>query len=215
MTKVLLIGATGMAGQEIYQAATKAGLAVTAQVRHADKARELFGTGVTVLEQDALTLSKDELANFDVVVNAFSTSPAEADNHQKLAEHLVHRLGGDQRLLVILGAGSLLDGADDHLVVDDIKRPPGPTLGSPSPRGKKRSSTTCGPYPGLTGLASRRPTPSNRDRRATRCSSATTTCLETTPGNPIPPPARWPRQWSQRSSTRPTTANASRLLTAN
>lgn len=57
MTKVLLIGATGMAGQEIYQAATKAGLAVTAQVRHADKARELFGTGVTVLEQDALTLS--------------------------------------------------------------------------------------------------------------------------------------------------------------
>ena len=95
MTKVLLIGATGMAGQEIYQAATKAGLAVTTQVRHADKARELFGTGVTVLEQDALTLSKDELANFDVVVNALSTSPAEADNHQKLAEHLVHRLGGD------------------------------------------------------------------------------------------------------------------------
>lgn len=137
MTKVLLIGATGMAGQEIYQAATKAGLAVTAQVRHADKARELFGTGVTVLEQDALTLSKDELANFDVVVNAFSTSPAEADNHQKLAEHLVHRLGGDQRLLVILGAGSLLDGADDHLVVDDFKKAPGPTLGSPSPRGKK------------------------------------------------------------------------------
>lgn len=30
MTKVLLIGATGMAGQEIYQAATKAGLTVTA-----------------------------------------------------------------------------------------------------------------------------------------------------------------------------------------
>ena len=30
MTKILLIGATGMAGQEIYQAATKAGLAVTA-----------------------------------------------------------------------------------------------------------------------------------------------------------------------------------------
>ena len=119
MTKVLLIGATGMAGQEIYQAATKAGLAVTAQVRHADKARELFGTGVTVLEQDALTLSKDELANFDVVVNAFSTSPAEADNHQKLAEHLVHRLGGGQRLLVILGAGSLLDGADDHLLRND------------------------------------------------------------------------------------------------
>lgn len=137
MTKVLLIGATGMAGQEIYQAATKAGLAVTAQVRHADKARELFGTGVTVLEQDALTLSKDELANFDVVVNAFSTSPAEADNHQKLAEHLVHRLGGDQRLLVILGAGSLLDGADDHLVVDDIKKPRGQRLDR-HPRGAKK-----------------------------------------------------------------------------
>lgn len=138
MTKVLLIGATGMAGQEIYQAATKAGLAVTAQVRHADKARELFGTGVTVLEQDALTLSKDELANFDVVVNAFSTSPAEADNHQKLAEHLVHRLGGDQRLLVILGAGSLLDGADDHLVVDDIKKIPGSDAWIAIPEGQKK-----------------------------------------------------------------------------
>lgn len=138
MTKVLLIGATGMASQEIYQAATKAGLAVTAQVRHADKVRELFGTGVTVLEQDALTLSKDELANFDVVVNAFSTSPAEADNHQKLAEHLVHRLGGDQRLLVILGAGSLLDGADDHLVVDDIKKAPGADAWIAIPEGQKK-----------------------------------------------------------------------------
>ena len=124
MTKVLLIGATGMAGQEIYQAATGAGLDVVAQVRHADKAKQRLGEDVKVIEQDALTLSKDELASFDVVVNAFSTSPADADNHKQLAAHLVHRLTGNQRLLIVLGAGSLLDGADNHLVIEDIKKNP-------------------------------------------------------------------------------------------
>ncbi|WP_422120208.1 hypothetical protein [Limosilactobacillus fermentum] len=143
-----------------------------------------------------------------MVVNAFSTSPAEADNHQKLAEHLVHRLGGDQRLLVILGAGSLLDGADDHLVVDDIKKAPGADAWIAIPEGQKKEldylRTVSGiDWVGISPSYTFKPGP------------ATTTCLETTPGNPIPPPARWPRQWSYRSSTRPTTANASRLLTAN
>lgn len=75
MTKVLLIGATGMAGQEIYQAATKAGLNVTAQVRHADKAKELFGPDVRVLEQDALTLSKDELPTSTWSSTPFQLAP--------------------------------------------------------------------------------------------------------------------------------------------
>ena len=43
MTKVLLIGATGMAGQEIYQAATGAGLDVVAQVRQAAVGRRRQG----------------------------------------------------------------------------------------------------------------------------------------------------------------------------
>lgn len=137
MTKVLLIGATGMAGQEIYQAATGAGLDVVAQVRHADKAKQRLGEDVKVIEQDALTLSKDELASFDVVVNAFSTSPADADNHKQLAAHLVHRLTGNQRLLIVLGAGSLLDGADNHLVIEDIKKTPGAAAWIAIPEGQK------------------------------------------------------------------------------
>ena len=104
MTKVGVIGATGMAGSEIFKEAQKAGLEVTAIVRNSSKAKELLGDNIEILEKDAFELSKNDLANFDVLVNAFSTAPSQAYQHVDLAAHLIHlsRDTDQPRLIFIL-----------------------------------------------------------------------------------------------------------------
>ena len=127
MTKIGIIGATGMAGSAIFREAQKAGLEVTAIVRNSSKAKKLLGDNIEVLENDAFELSKNDLANFDVLVNAFSTAPSQAYQHVDLAAHLIHlfRETEQPRLIFILGAGSIHSGEDRHLVVEDIKKTPG------------------------------------------------------------------------------------------
>ncbi|CAM4348811.1 NAD(P)H-binding [Weissella hellenica] len=75
MTKVGIIGATGMAGSATFKAAIAAGLDVTAIVRSTDKAKETLGSDIAVIEKDAFDLTKADLEQFDVVVNAFATAP--------------------------------------------------------------------------------------------------------------------------------------------
>lgn len=125
--KIAIVGATGMAGSAIYQEALRRGHDVTAIGRSAAKARETLGPGVQVLEKDAFALTREELGRFDVIVNAYATAPALAHLHVDLAARLVALLRGTDkpRLVFILGAGSLLAGADKHLFVEDIKHFPG------------------------------------------------------------------------------------------
>lgn len=127
MTKVGIIGATGMAGSATFKAAAKAGLEVTAIVRNAAKAQDLLGSDISILEKDAFVLTAEDLAGFDVIVDAFSTAPAQAYRHVDLTAHLVSlfREKDQPRFIFILGAGSLHTGDDDHLVVEDIKKMPG------------------------------------------------------------------------------------------
>ena len=76
MLKLGIISATGKAGSELYQEAQASGqIEVTAIVRKANKAREMFGDQVKVIEKDAFDLTKMDLADFDVIVDAFATSP--------------------------------------------------------------------------------------------------------------------------------------------
>lgn len=126
MTKVGIIGATGMAGSATFKAAKQAGLDVTAVVRNADKAKDLLGADIQILEKDAFALTTEDLAGFDVIVDAFSTAPAQAYLHVDLTAHLISlfRETEQPRLIFILGAGSLHTGADNHLVVEDIKKMP-------------------------------------------------------------------------------------------
>ncbi|GKS81081.1 NADH-flavin reductase [Ligilactobacillus pabuli] len=126
MTKVGIIGATGMAGSATFKAAKQAGLDVTAVVRNAAKAKELLGADIQILEKDAFALTTEDLAGFDVIVDAFSTAPAQAYLHVDLTAHLISlfRETKQPRLIFILGAGSLHTGADNHLVVEDIKKMP-------------------------------------------------------------------------------------------
>lgn len=127
MTKVGIIGATGMAGSATFKEAVAAGLEVTAVVRNADKAKKELGSDVQILEKDAFDLTKEDLTQFDVVVDAFATAPAKAYLHTDLAAKLVALLRETEtpRVIFILGAGSLYTGDDHHHVVEDIRKAPG------------------------------------------------------------------------------------------
>lgn len=125
--RIGIIGATGNAGRAIYAEAVTRGHDATAIVLSAEKARELLGADARVIQKDAFELRSEDLTAFDVVVDAFSTAPAKAYRHVDLAARLVALLRetSTPRLFFILGAGSLMTGADHHLLVEDLRNTPG------------------------------------------------------------------------------------------
>jgi putative NADH-flavin reductase len=120
--KIAIIGATGMAGTELYKESVSRGHEVTAIVRHKDKAISLLGDGVRVIDKDVFELTKSDLEGFDVIVNSFATAPATAYLHLDLAAKLVgmFRETNNPRLFFILGAASLLD-ENGKLFLDTLK----------------------------------------------------------------------------------------------
>ncbi|WP_268748171.1 NAD(P)-dependent oxidoreductase [Oenococcus oeni] len=126
--KILIIGATGMAGSEIVQAASNRGHKVIALARSEDRLKELrkMNPGIKLLVKDVFQLSKEELSSVDVIVNAFSVRPEKAYLHVDLAAKLISffRETETPRLVFILGAGSLHTGTDHHLLVKDMEKDP-------------------------------------------------------------------------------------------
>lgn len=127
MANIGVIGATGNAGSSIVKEAAARNHKVTAIVRNAVKAKELLGDDIALIEKDAFDLSREDLAPFDVVVNAFASKPDEPYLHVDLATQLVRFFRGatSPRLFFILGASSLKTGEDDHLLVRDLETIPG------------------------------------------------------------------------------------------
>lgn len=127
MMKVGIIGASGMAGSAIYKLATKQeNLAVTGIVRNKEKAEEVLGADANLLIGDVFSMDDSLLKEFDVLVDAFGTAPENADQQVTLAKKLVTLAKDrDERVIFILGAGSLQTGSDKHLVVEDIEKMPG------------------------------------------------------------------------------------------
>lgn len=123
--KIGIIGATGNAGTALFHEATRRGHQTVAIVRNPAKAAEALGPEAQVLERDAFAITAEDLAGFDVVVNAFATAPDQAHQHVELARHLVQNTGGrGPRLVFVLGAGSLTTGEDRHLFVEDLRAMP-------------------------------------------------------------------------------------------
>lgn len=101
--KVAVIGANGKAGSLIVKEAVNRGFTVTAFVRrpHSTVAQHL-------VQKDVMDITKEDLAGFDAVVNAFGTWGADQSLHTKVLMHLANLLSGtNTRLLVVGGAGSL------------------------------------------------------------------------------------------------------------
>lgn len=114
--KIAIIAANGQAGQTIAKEAVERGHQVTAIVRSENKS-----VAQEVIQKDAFALTKEDLAGFDVVVNAFGAwTPETLPDHARLAEHLATILAGSPtRLLVVGGAGSLyLDESQTAMLKD-------------------------------------------------------------------------------------------------
>lgn len=122
--KILVIGATGMAGEAVVSEAVKRGYEVIANARNEEKLQKLQDRypQITIYPRDAFDLTYDDLVGVDGVVDAFATKPDLAYLHVDLAGRLVHLVRNQKRprLAFILGAGSLRTG--DHFLVDEIKK---------------------------------------------------------------------------------------------
>lgn len=122
MKKVGIIGASGMAGSAIYKLASQQPeLEVTGIVRNKAKAEKVLGSDANLLIGNILDMNDSLLEKFDVIVDAFGTSPEKAADQVTLAKKLITIAKKNKaRVIFILGAGSLHTGEDHHLVVEDI-----------------------------------------------------------------------------------------------
>ena len=114
--KLAVVCANGKAGKLIVEEAVERGMDVTAVVR---------GENQTVaqhtLSKDLFQLTKEDLAGFDVVVDAFGTwAPETLHLHSESLKHLADILSGSNvRLLVVGGAGSLYINKEHTMQVMD------------------------------------------------------------------------------------------------
>ena len=114
--KVAVICSNGKAGKMIVAEALAAGLDVTGFARDENKsAAQKF------VQKDLFALTKEDLAGFDAVVDAFGAwAENDLPNHGKSLKHLCDLLSGTKtRLLVVGGAGSLYLNNEHTLQVMD------------------------------------------------------------------------------------------------
>lgn len=107
--KIAVVAANGKAGRRIVEEAVNRGWDVTAIVRGENKtAAKKF------LVKDIMSITKDDVKNFDAVVDAFGAWKTEdLPNHTKTSQHLCDVLSGTNiRLLIVGGAGSLYTNKD-------------------------------------------------------------------------------------------------------
>lgn len=102
--KIAVVAANGKAGKLIVEEAVKRGLDVTAIVRGENKS-----VAKKFIQKDIMSLTKDDVKNFDVVIDCFGAwTPETLPLHTTTSQHLCDILSGtDKRLLIIGGAGSL------------------------------------------------------------------------------------------------------------
>jgi putative NADH-flavin reductase len=121
--KIAVIGATGMAGQEIYREAVKRGHDVTAVVRNVEKATDMLGAEANLLVKDVFALQYEDLADFDVIVDAFGNHHQSYQNIDA-ATHLIHIFREQEnRVIFLLGAASLHQ-QDGGRLFDTLKELP-------------------------------------------------------------------------------------------
>jgi putative NADH-flavin reductase len=123
---IAIIGASGKAGNLIMKEALSRGHKVTAIVRNAYKLKQ----NVDVIEEDVMDLTREQLAPFDAVIDAFGSAPGSEEMHQTTLSHLSDILAGQKtRLLVVGGAASLY--VDDALTTRLLDTPDFPDAYKP------------------------------------------------------------------------------------
>ncbi len=132
MTKLLIIGATGMAGQSLVSEAVANGLSVIENGRNLDQLNALNNEfqDINILNKDAFEITLSDLEDVDVIIDAFATAPDQAYLQIDLAAHLIALLrNSSKRIGFILGAGSLYTDESkskltyDLIAADDSTKP--------------------------------------------------------------------------------------------
>ena len=102
--KLAVVAANGKAGRLIVQEAVDRGLDVTAIVRGENKT-----VAPSSIEKDLFDLTKEDIKDFDVIIDAFGTWAEDSlEQHTTSIQHLADLVEGtDKRLLIVGGAGSL------------------------------------------------------------------------------------------------------------
>ena len=103
--KIAVIGAAGKAGSHILREAIMRNLDVTAIVKN--KAT-LQNTEANVFESDLFHLTKEQLAPFDIIINAFAPLPGEEQLHIKAGQHLISLLEDTNKKLFVVGSSGCL-----------------------------------------------------------------------------------------------------------
>ena len=114
--KIAVVCANGKAGKLIVREAVERGLDVTAVVRGENRT-----SAENVILKDLYDLTAEDLAGFDVVVDAFGAWTEETLlQHSTSLKHLCDILSGtDTRLLIVGGAGSLYVDPEHTVCVAD------------------------------------------------------------------------------------------------
>jgi putative NADH-flavin reductase len=118
MTKKLaVVAANGRVAGKVITEAVGRGFDVTAFGRHDENNTD----APVYIKKDILDLTKEDLAGFDAVVDAFGAWTAETlPQHTATTLHLCDILSGtDTRLLIVGGAGSLFVNSEHTAVVAD------------------------------------------------------------------------------------------------
>ena len=115
--KIAVVAATGKAGRRIVKEAKDRGFEVTAFAR---KEADIDGAD-KVIVKDIFDLTKEDLAGFEAVVDAFGAWTEDVlPQHSTTLAHLCNILSGtDTRLLVVGGAGSLYVNPEHTVCVSD------------------------------------------------------------------------------------------------
>ena len=120
MKKVAIVCAAGKEGKLLVSEALSRGYEVTGFVR---KASDEVASPAKKIVKDLFDLTREDLAGFDVVIDAFGAwTPETFPLHKTSLRHLCDVLSGtDVRLLVVGGAGSLYVNKEHTVQVKDLE----------------------------------------------------------------------------------------------
>lgn len=120
MKKVAIVCAAGKEGRLLVQEALSRGCEVTGFVR---KESDAVDPAAKKVVKDLFDLTREDLAGFDAVIDAFGAwTPETLPLHKTSLKHLCDILSGTKvRLLVVGGAGSLYVNAEHTVQVKDLE----------------------------------------------------------------------------------------------
>ena len=111
--KIGLIAASGNAGSHILREALMIEHDVTAIVMNTASSKL---NDVETLEKDLFQLTREDIAPFDVLINAFAPVNGEAHLHVEAGRHLISIMEGTDKRLFVVGSSGCLYIDKDHTI---------------------------------------------------------------------------------------------------